>query len=251
VGGFQIAPADGVTIGIAYRGETDLTTTVRQKTGSNTVITVGPSLRFTSRVRIAGGFIILDHFTPQQVVAGTSWDAPQRPFALFADVTWMDWSAYGGPYIDPDFEDIFIPPLGTVAVNWRRPPKPDFRDTWVPRIGGEWRLRDRYALRAGYSYEMSPAPLADGEANILDANAHVASAGFGFRFRDPSGHVKKPLALNAHVRTRMLQSVTAKKATTYDCDDPGDRPPVGYPCAGEITTAGSILSGGLDLSFDF
>lgn len=251
VGGLQLDAGAGVTVGLAYRGETDLTTTVRQKTGSNTVVTIGPSLRFTSRVRIAGGFIILDHFTPQQAVLGTSWDSPARPFALHLDLTWMDWSAYGGPYIDPDFEDIFIPPLGNVAVNWRRPPKPEFRDTFVPRAGAEWRFAERFAVRGGYSYEMSPAPLSDGEANILDANAHVASFGLGMKFRDPSGRVQKPIALNVHVRTRMLQAVTAKKAVTYDCDDPNDRPPVGYPCGGEITTAGSVISGGLDLSFDF
>ena len=251
VAGLQLEPGYDVVVGVAYRGETDLTTTVRQKTGSNTVINVGPSLRFTSRVRIAGGFIIFDHFTPQQLAAGASWQPDARPFSLYGDLTWMDWSEFGGPYIDPAFEDIFIPPLGTVEVNWRRPPEPEFRDTYVPRIGGEFRIRDRVALRAGYSYEMSPAPIQEGDANILDANAHVASAGLGVKFRDPTGYVNKPVQLNAHVRARMLQTVTATKAVTYDCNDPNDHPPVGYPCSGDVTTAGQILSAGLDLTFDF
>jgi long-chain fatty acid transport protein len=251
VAGLQLDAGESWSFGATYRGETELTTTVRQKTGSNTVITVGPSLRFTSRVRIDGGFVILDHFTPQQVAAGGSWDAKSSRVAVSADVTWMDWSAYRGPYVDPDFDDILIPPLGTVGVNWRNPPDVQFRDTYVPRVGAELRVADRVAIRGGYSYEMSPAPLPDGSANILDANAHVASAGLGWRFGDPSGYVKKPVTLNVHARIRALQAVTAQKITTYDCDDPDAHPPVGYPCAGEVTTAGSVISGGFDLSFDF
>ena len=249
--GVQLDLGSAWTLGASYRGETDLETAVRQRTGSNTVVTVGPSLRFTSRVRIAGGFVILDHFTPQRLSLGAAWDREDGPLAVHADATWWNWSAYEGPYIDPDFEDILIPPLGTVAVNWRRPPAPNFRDTVVPRVGAEWRLGRRFALRGGYSYEMSPAPLAEGEANLLDANAHVASAGIGLRFADPTGHVKKPIALNVHARARVLPAVTAEKATRYDCDAPDAHPPVGYPCAGEVTTAGSILSAGLDVSFDF
>lgn len=251
VAGAQLELGKGFHLGAAYRGETDLTTVVRQRTGSNTVVTVGPSLRFTSRVRIAGGFVILDHFTPQQAALGLAWEPPERPYSLYADATWMNWSAYGGPYIDPDFDDILVPPLGSVAVNWRSPPSAEFRDTVVPRVGAEWRFRDTVAVRAGYSYEMSPAPLPNGEANILDTNAHIASAGLGVKFRDPLGYVDKPIALNVHGRARLLEAVTTRKDVTYDCDSESDHPPVGYPCAGEITAGGSVVSGGFDLTFDF
>lgn len=251
--GVQYDLGGGFTLGAAYRGETDLTTVVHQRTGSNTLVSIGPSLRFVSRVRIAGGFVILDHFTPQQVSAGASFDPEEGPgrFAVHGDVTWMNWSAYGAPYIDPAFDDILVPPLGSVPVNWRHPPEPRFRDTLVPRLGAEWRAGGRLSVRGGYSFEMSPAPLPDGEANILDANAHVVSAGVGVRFQDPTRHVKKPIALDVHARTRLLQPVTTEKTATYDCDAPDAHPPVGYPCSGSITAAGSVLSAGLDLTFEF
>lgn len=239
-------------IGAAYRGETDLKVKVDQSSGSQVIIQFGPTLRFRSTVAIAGDFLILDHFTPQQVALGGKWGPSGAPVHLYLDATWMNWARFRGPYIDPNFDDITVPPIGTVAVNWRRPPPANYRDTIVPRIGAEWRLGDVAAVRGGYSYEMTPAPLASGEANLLDANAHVGSLGLGLTFRDPTRYVKNPIALNLHARVRHLESTTVQKRQTYDCDDPDADVPTGYPCSGgRLTYGGQIVSGGADLTFDF
>lgn len=251
VGGAEWDVGRGVTLGAAYRGETDLRVLVDQKSGANVIVPFGPSLRFRSSVAIAGGFVILDHFTPQQVALGTRWQREGAALSLYGDVTWANWARFKGPYIDPDFDDIVVPPLGTVAVNWRRPPPAKFRDTYVPRVGAEWRFGDAIAVRGGYSYEMTPAPLATGDANLLDANTHVASTGFGVKFRDPTGYVKNPIRLDAHARVRELERTTSRKVTQYDCSASDPKVPVGYPCAGSVTVAGRIVSGGADLTFDF
>ncbi len=240
------------TFGAAYRGETDLKVMVDQSSGADVIIPFGPSLRFRSTVGIAGDFVILDHFTPQQVAIGGAWRGNGAPVHVFFDATWMNWAAFKGPYIDPNFDDIAVPPLGTVAVNWRRPPPPNYRDTIVPRIGAEWRIGEIAAVRGGYFYEMTPAPLANGEANILDANSHVVSLGLGFKFRDPTKYVKNPIALNLHGRMRALETTTVRKSQTYDCDDPNQEVPTGYPCqGGSIRYGGQVFSGGADLTFDF
>ena len=54
-----------------------------------------------------------------------------------------------------------------------------------------------------------------------------------------------------HARVRELQPTIAHKAQTYDCNDPNQAPPVGYPCSGTVTASGRLISGGLDLTFDF
>jgi long-subunit fatty acid transport protein len=250
-GGVEYDAGHDVTVGATYRGEADLKVHVQQISGADVVFPVGPSLQFRSSVEFSGGFLIFDHYTPQQLAIGAKWDRPGKPVALFGDVTYMNWAAYHGPYIDPNFNDIAVPPLGTVPVNWRHPEKPGFRDTYVPRVGAEWRIGDAFALRGGYSYEMTPAPLATGEANLLDANTHVVSAGAGIKVTDPTHYVKNPVTVNLHARLRQLESTTAVKKVQYDCNDPSQKPPVGYPCAGKITAAGQILSGGLDLDFEF
>ena len=247
---YDVSPA--VTMGLGYRGAADLQVHVQQASGADVVFPLGPSLRFHSKVDITGGFVIFDHFTPQQLVLGGKWDkGHEAPVALFFDATYMNWSSFRGPYIDPNFDPIVVPPLGTVAVNWRHPPKAGFRDTVVPRIGAEWRLGANLALRGGYSYEMTPAPAATGDANLLDADSHVLSAGAGVKFHDPTHYVKEPIELNLHARLRQLVTTTAKKSVTYDCNDPNQHPPVGYPCSGQITAAGQVISGGADLEFQF
>lgn len=253
-----VAPIAGVQVdagdfafGASYRGEQDVKVVVNERASSDVLLNLGPSLRFRTSVVIAGGFVFYDHFTPQQVALGGTWRPGAGPLTVLADATWMNWARFRGPYVDPSFEDIVVPPLGTVPVNWRQPPPTRFRDVVIPRVGGEWRFSDGLALRAGYSYDVSPAPLATGEGNILDANAHVASAGLGVRFRDPTNYVKKPVRVDLHARWRGLETTTSRKAVTYDCDDPDARPPVGYPCAGEITARGDVVSGGLDVTFDF
>ncbi|HVO30037.1 MAG TPA: outer membrane protein transport protein [bacterium] len=252
IGGVQWDVNDSLSFGLAYRGQTDLQVHVDQSSGADVVLPLGNSIRFHSAVDITGGFVIVDHFTPQQVVLGTAWDRHDAPVAVFFDATYMNWAAFKGPYIDPAFDPIVVPPIGSVPVNWRHPPRPGFRDTVVPRLGVEYRMTSNVALRGGYSYEMTPVPTQTGEGNLLDANTHVLSAGAGLKFKDPLGYAKNPIALDAHVRVRELVPVTAAKDTTYDCSAAGSHPPTGYPCdGGKITASGSVVSGGANLTFDF
>mgnify|MGYP001596034605 CR=1 FL=1 len=49
----------------------------------------------------------------------------------------------------------------------------------------------------------------------------------------------------------VLATRTVIKTPTYDCDTTGTPPPVGYPCDGKITAAGTLLMIGATVAFNF
>jgi long-chain fatty acid transport protein len=68
-------------------------------------------------------------------------------FTLAAEVNWIMWSAYES--LDFTFEE-----AGEVLDNEN--PR-QYKDTWIPRIGGEYKLNDVFTFRAGVYYDSSPA----------------------------------------------------------------------------------------------
>jgi len=117
-------------------------------------------------------------YSPQQVALGAAYRLG-RDRTLAADVTWYDWSAYPGPFIQASAQ-----PDSSVAqtVEFPEREKPDFRDVFVPRLGLEYIHQERFAARLGYSLRLSPAPSPSGRDNILDADTHGLSLGFGSRW---------------------------------------------------------------------
>ena len=136
-------------------------------------------------VLLAGIFLEVDllleaanWFSPQQFAFGATYD-PVGSVTLAADLTWYDWSAYKGPFI-------VATPLGGDEAASRAlafPPREDttFTDIVQPRVGAEVRfLDDALAVRAGYSFRPTPAPLPSGTANLLDNSVHSFSFGMGY-----------------------------------------------------------------------
>ena len=107
----------------------------------------------------------------------------------------------------------------------------------MPRVGLEWAKRRNhvslFSVRGGYAYEPTPIPIQTDETNLLDANKHIVTGGVGVSFSVPA-LIEAPIAVDAHVQYHALVGRTAAKNVAYDCDDPDERPPVGYPCSGEI-----------------
>ena len=68
-------------------------------------------------------------------------------FTLAAEVNWIMWSTYES--LDFTFEE-----SGDLLNNEN--PR-DYKDTWIPRIGGQYKLNDIFTFRAGFYYDSSPA----------------------------------------------------------------------------------------------
>jgi long-chain fatty acid transport protein len=122
-------------------------------------------------------------------------------------LTFKRWSEYPGS----------LEPITTGAP---RPAAPGFSDTLVPRAGLEhaWRLgAGIIALRGGYFYEPTPVQRAQGAANDLDNNRHVASLGLAVG-GDAFGSA---VTLEVFAQAHFLVERDVVKAPSVGADNPG------------------------------
>jgi long-subunit fatty acid transport protein len=161
-----------------------------------------------------------------------------------ADLTWANWSAFQNPaahldialtlQIPPALGGLALPPLpsGTALAN------ANFHDTFVPRLGVEWRIPvsiHTFALRAGYRYDPSPVPNQVASSNYMDATRHVFSLGAGIVIRGLQPVLAGSIGVDVFGGLQALEPRTVLKA------DPSD--PVGdYVLNGMVFTTGASVS---------
>jgi long-subunit fatty acid transport protein len=129
-------------------------------------------------------------YTPHQVALGVAVD-PIPSLTLMADLTWYHWSGYTGreggfgPYIQavPGTSEDLPEEANAADLLEYADVALVFRDTFSPRVGVEYRWRERLAVRGGYHYRMSPYPMPSGETNLLDRDTHTGSVGVGYTLR--------------------------------------------------------------------
>lgn len=196
-------------------------------------------------------------FTPQQLAMGVSFSHFEG-FTANLDVTWMNWSAYKSPTAQIAASLDLDPPPGTPVELPEEPAPtipvpPNFRDTWVPRVGIEVRKigagavrevhgKDRplfeLPLRTGYAYERSPVPDQTGVTNLIDTDRHVVSLGFGAILNRPFDELPGSLHFDAHAALSLLpERVTLK-------DNPAD-------FVGDYRADGTMVAGGATLRVVF
>jgi long-chain fatty acid transport protein len=150
-------PLDWLSFGIAYRGELSL------KVDLDIVLDLdGDGI---SDFPLAFEAVTL--FQPHQVQAGVAVD-PSDAITLSFDVTWYNWAGFDDPFIT-------IEPILAQT-------DPDMDNTFVPRVGAEFRVHDAVTLRTGYYYQPSPVPEQAGATNLVDPDKHVFSLGGGYTF---------------------------------------------------------------------
>jgi long-chain fatty acid transport protein len=163
-------PAPALSLGVSYRSE------VRQELkGSEQFIydaygVAGTINALTGAFADAGGRTGVP--TPAVATAGARWTIDDRWTAL-AGVEFTNWSSFRQLLIQST--DPVNPPAVT-ELNWR--------NTWFGSLGAEYRLDDRWTLRAGTAIDEAAAPSQTLEPRIPDANRYWISAGAGYRWTD-------------------------------------------------------------------
>lgn len=246
--GVLVHPMKNLRIGATYRGafELDLDISARVDVLANYLNTI--KVPFLAEIVTH----TVDNYQPRQVVLGGSWDATPA-ITLDADVTWVNWSAYLSPatkvttnlHIDvpPGFPTTLLPdnPAPTLIVD------PHFRDTFVPRIGGEWRIPltgkgldgHTFAARAGYYYERSPIPEQSGITNFVDTDHHTFTGGVGIKLVDLVPEIgDDELHFDIHGAYSYLPARTMHKTD-------------GWNLVGDYTAQGSIWIVGATLGLVF
>lgn len=204
-------------------------------------------------------------FTPTQFFGGIAWSPGNA--SIDADVTWSNWSAYPGPFVEVRSA---LPLVGPLAGEL---PDVPYSDTISLRIGGEVLLPTGpggagWTLRGGYGFETSPFPAdQSGVTNLLDGFKHFVGAGAGITIPNAIG--ERTLRIDAHVQAHLLGARTLEKQLLVDgeeydsftslrdevADDPADPTTsgvqvsnVGYP---SLDSGGQVFSAGVSMEVGF
>lgn len=216
--------------GIAFRGELVGRFNVEILVKDLGSITVPP-------LQISG----IAQYDPHQLSAELA--RTTGPIRGALSVTWKHWSGYPGAP-----EATVRCPLNedtgeTDPCDALVPPSPEFHDTFVPRIAGEyvWGARAGVDLkiRAGYAFEMGAGPEQTGETNIYDEHRSILSFGAGLDLQKP---VVAGLSLDFFGQVQLVHGRTHEKDASVAADNPG-RP--------DVKTGGVILAGGTQLGVGF
>jgi len=173
------------------------------------------------RVRIDA----VNWYSPMQAALGAVYET--AAFSWAADVTWYNWSDYPGYY---NKVEILEAP-GSGLMTGAQAPDPRFKDTVTPRVGMEWRIAEQWALRLGYAFNMTPAPLPSRRYDVLDCDRHTITVGAGAEVGSESWPLGIDFALQVHLlqRRRVLRSVEPR----------------------ELVFGGAVIDAGLTLMYRF
>jgi long-chain fatty acid transport protein len=219
--GLKFKPTKSLALAAVYRDD---------KTAS-----LEPELRiFVGETQVLPTVTILNlyNYEPREVVVAAMYSFKDR-LTVELDVTWMDYSSYQVSTPRYEFEED-VPDWVKTLMSMHNFPEPEFRDTFVPRLGSEFIVNRYFTLRGGYYYQASPVPDQRGITNYADADKHVLSLGGGVKAFLPPKILKKPIHIDFVFQAQILQERSVVK------DDPED--PVGdYTIDGEIFLGGIFL----------
>jgi long-chain fatty acid transport protein len=131
-------PIEKLSIGVDYRSQI-----IMEMEGGDATFTV-PSALSTS-VPAANKFSA-ELPMPANLDFGLAYEVNEK-LTLAAEVNWIMWNTYES--LDFTFEE------SGALLNSTNPR--DYKDTWIPRIGGQYKLNDLFTFRAGAYYDSSPA----------------------------------------------------------------------------------------------
>jgi long-chain fatty acid transport protein len=120
---------------------------------------------------------------PMSVWGGIAYSAPQLPqLEVELNAVWIDWSA---------FDEIRVNLPGTDAMgnpNLLVSPQ-DYEDTVTMRLGVEYALNKKTAVRAGFIFDPTPIPAETQSARLPDIDRKNVSFGASYDFGRLAAHL--------------------------------------------------------------
>jgi long-chain fatty acid transport protein len=110
---------------------------------------------------------------PEIVSLGIAY-RPGRKWTVSFELEWLGWSAF-------DQTDIELEKKVPEAGITNRSIPLDWKDTWIIKIGTEYKLLENLSLRGGYAYVQTPVPEHTLSPANPDSNQHNFSVGMGYR----------------------------------------------------------------------
>lgn len=169
--GLLITPCEALRLGFAYRSRTKV-----DQSGTVKLRNIAPALqplfggsRFKTDVQTTLHF-------PDDASVGVAFFPTER-LTLAADIEWINWSRFSTYDLDFARE---VPSAGFTDVSVRL----DWRDSWLFKIGAEYKISPAYALRFGYAYVTTPIPERSLSPDNPLADQHNFSIGLGYTWKN-------------------------------------------------------------------
>ncbi|MEZ9705846.1 OmpP1/FadL family transporter [Vibrio breoganii] len=131
--GLMFDVSEQTKVGISYRSQLE-----HEFSGTSNLYTDNDQL-------LASGRYGAPLVTPAMVDISASYKINSN-VTLMTSIQWHDWSKWQKTLVELDYPNSDLPYL----INR------EFEDVWHFGFGGEYKLRNNWALKAGYSYETSP-----------------------------------------------------------------------------------------------
>ena len=114
------------------------------------------------------------HDFPAVATLSVSW-LPDDHWTFVIEGEWVEWSTFANQTISIDDPASARGLTGTtIVMNWE--------DSWIFKIGGQYKLNDTWAYRGGYSYTTSQVPSETMTPATPEGDQHYFSAGVGLSF---------------------------------------------------------------------
>ncbi|MEZ4466558.1 MAG: outer membrane protein transport protein [bacterium] len=229
--GLAWTPAAGLRLGASFRGAIQLDYALPGHIDIDTLLQLDLAL---------SGTVL---YTPDIYNLGVAWDVPGAGVTLTADASFARWSRAPdpSPHVALDVGGEIVDGLGAgerLDIGSGAPVDLAFRDVLELKAGAEYLPHPRFALRAGYTWRPSPAPVPTTAFNYIDNDAHLLAAGFGVTFADPLEVRRNPVTLDFVYQATLMSEVAVHKAAGAD-----DR-------VGDYTAGGVVHSIGLAFRHD-
>lgn len=162
-------------------------------------------------------------YTPHEFTFGVS-GKPIEGLTINGDLEYARWSAAPNPalHVKIGFTGDLAKGLGldkALSLDSQDAPI-GFEDILIPRLGVEYHIVDRLAVRGGYFYRPTMVPKQNGLSNLLDGGTHAISGGIGFWFDSPLEMLSDPIEIAAvfqhgFVETRRAEKAESNPLTSY------------------------------------
>lgn len=186
--GVAVTPLKNLRFGAMYRWEVFLPVTIPALVDLEGIGTLNLSVT------------AMTHYAPHQVSVGAAWDVVDH-LTVSLDVDYQHWSAAPSPYVALNV-DLSGPTLAALGIDKALDlvspaASPGFVNTLGVRLGGEYRVSERFSARLGAYYRPTPVPLQnEAGTNLLDGNTIGGAAGIGFNFPDPLEIFAHPIQID-------------------------------------------------------
>ena len=172
VAGILVKPSEMIQLGLSYRSEMNYTF---EGDAVNTI--PAPYNAAIPSTALPYGPISADLTTPQNITFGVG-IMPNEAVTISADFQYVGWSSYDK--LEIDFDDWANPLTGEQRLSSER----NFENSFIARLGAEYKASEQFALRGGLLYDNNPVTDEMLEPTLPDADRIGLNIGLGYQFTE-------------------------------------------------------------------